>query len=113
MSWDKEFGRYLDFRKILQDTSANIIERRNDFIALAISTDFVFTKRKGTVGLKFSLVNSLRNIRGFDEDGMPMQLKSGYFSNTIHYQHEKLTGSIQWNIGTYAAMFMIGAAYKL
>ena len=113
LSWDKEFGEYLDFRRSLRDTSANIIERRKDFLALAISSDFVFVKRAGSVGFKISLVNSLRNISGFDEHSMPMNLHSGYLSSTVHYQHEKLTGSLQWNMGSYAVMFMAGAAYRL
>jgi hypothetical protein len=113
LAWDKEFGEYLDFRKILRDTSANIIERRNDFLALAISTDFVFTVPNGSLGIKLSLVNSLRNIHGYNEHSMPMTLSSGYLSNTFHYQHKKLTGFMQLNMGTYAIMFLTGANYRL
>jgi hypothetical protein len=113
LSWDKEFGEYLDFRKSLHDTSANIIERGKDFLALAISSDFVFVKRAGSVGFKVAFVNSLRNMRGFNERSVPMKLSSGYLSSTVHYQHQKLTASMQLNMGTYAIMFMAGATYRL
>lgn len=113
MTWHKESGGYYDFRKMLPDSSANFIERRNDFLTIGVNTDFVWKIEDGSVGLKLGIVLSPRSGIGYNEDGNPEEFSSGYLSQTIHLQKKKMTGFLQFSFGGYATLVFLGASYRL
>jgi hypothetical protein len=112
-AWSREYGSYLRFRKALPDSSANLIERRSDLLTLALSTDFVFKTHNGSIGMKFLMGRSLRNIRLYLPDGTPSVASPGWLSGTIHWQQRRYSAYSQLNAGFHAFSFLIGGSYRL
>ncbi|WEK33983.1 MAG: hypothetical protein P0Y53_15960 [Candidatus Pseudobacter hemicellulosilyticus] len=113
LSWNKEFGHYLDFRNKLPDTAANYIERNDQFFTISLYTDLVLAAKKGTFGMKWAMVYHPRSLDGFDTKRKPMTLHPNYFAFTLHYTNNRITGFWQANISPYANSVQLGANIRL
>jgi hypothetical protein len=112
-SWQQEFGRYLDFRKNIPDTAANLIDHRKHYFTISVGTEVVVHTRKGQVGYKMAVISSTRNLYGFNKDRLPFTRTPGYWSQTFHLSVNKVTGFTQLNFGTYAMSWQLGFSYLL
>jgi len=113
LSWQQEFGKYLDFRNHLPDTAANLIGASKSYTTLAFTSDLVFHTPKGAVGYKIAFVKSLTLLHGFDRDRLPYSMSPGYVSQTFHVTVNRVTGFSQLNFGTYSMSLQLGLNYRL
>jgi hypothetical protein len=112
-SWMQEFGEYLNFRKKLPDTTANLNDHRRHYFTLSIGSDLVFHTRRGQVGYQVAAVISTRNLHGFDRHRHEFTRTPGYFSQTFHLTINKVTGFSQLNFGSYSMSWQLGMSYRL
>jgi hypothetical protein len=112
-SWMREYGQYLQFRKNIPDTAANLVDHRQHYFTFSFGTDLVFHTRKGQVGYQVAAVISSRNLYGFDKSRNPITRTPGYFSQTFHLTIDKVTGFSQLNFGTHAMSWQLGMSYRL
>lgn len=112
-SWQREFGKYLNFRKNLPDTAANIIVKDRHYASLAFNTDFIILFPDGSVGFKTGPVYTLNRITQYNLQRLPSNYKAGYFSTTLHLTINQFTGFLQWNIGNYNIGSQAGINFRL
>jgi hypothetical protein len=112
-SWMQEYGQYLNFRKKLPDTAANLNDPRRNYFTLSIGSDLVFNTRKGQIGFKVATVLSTRKLKEQFSPNNSDFISPGYFSQTFHLTINKVTGFSQWNFGTYAMSWQLGMSYRL
>lgn len=111
-SFNKEFGSYLQFRKSLPDSAADIVATYDHMFTLGGTSEIVGISRHGTeIGYKWALGSVLfpnGNYHGDETNSRP-----NYFSQTLHVTKQKVTGFMQLNIGTHAASVQFGVNYNL
>jgi hypothetical protein len=116
-SFFREFGEYYNFRKLLPDSAANIIERNQQTGSLGINTELVFKGRSNNkFGIKIAGGSYLHQVRShfYNTNYTPGQTYDlVYFSNTYHFTVNKVTGFFQLNFGTKAGNFQAGINYRL
>lgn len=111
VSWTREFGDYLSFRKNVPDDAVNAVDRHRDFTTLAFNSEFVFrVRKKGSLGYKFGYVTSLNKLQ--DTHAPYLSFTSGYFSQTLHFSRNHITGFWQTNFGYYAISSLFGVSYR-
>lgn len=111
VSWTREFGDYLSFRRKIPDSVVNAVDRHRDFTTLAFHSEFVFRiRKKGSLGYKFGYVTSLTSLR--DEQTPYFNTTPGYFSQTLHFTRNHITGFWQTNFGYYAISSQLGVSYR-
>lgn len=113
LTWQHEFGQFVDFRKQLPGSAANLIDTRSNHITAAISTDLVFHINDGAIGFKFLLARPLHRLYGFNENRAPYDKIPAYFAATFHLTFGHVTGFMQGNFGTYSSTFQMGLNYRL
>jgi hypothetical protein len=111
-SFNKEFGDYLQFRKTLPDSVADIVATYDNMFTLGGTSEIIGISRHGTeIGYKWTLGSVLfsnGNYYGDQTNSRPY-----YFSQSLHVTRQRITGFIQFNIGTHAANFQFGVNYKV
>ncbi|HLK29955.1 MAG TPA: hypothetical protein VKT28_15350 [Puia sp.] len=116
-SVQKEFGSYYNFRKNLPDSSADIIFRKNVTGTLGIFTNIIAKSRRGSqFGYKMSLGFMLNPESDYTHyyDRHTLVNPTIYFSHTIHFTKEKVTGFVQFNFSNnYAGNVQFGINYRL
>jgi hypothetical protein len=113
-AWQKEFGDYLDFRKQLPDTAANLIDQRDQYFTLAFSTDIVWRVRRGSIGLKSGYTTLTRSLTRYgQQNNSRRRFTPGFWSETIHFETRKVTGFWQFNLGSYTLNMQAGLNYRL
>jgi hypothetical protein len=109
----KEFGDYWGFRKSLPDSLANAIFNNTLTGILGLSTEFAFKGRRGVIGYKLMLagdvLNSRNHYRGFDSTQYGMV----FFQQTLSISRDRVTGSIQFNVGDRLLNAQMGVGYRL
>lgn len=109
----KEFGDYWGFRKQLPDSLANSIFNRTLTGYLGVSTELAFKTRHGMIGYKLMVAQDVLNggshYRGFDS----VQYASGFFQQTLSFRHDRVTGSVQFNVGDRLFITQLGVSYRL
>lgn len=113
LSWNQEFGKYLDFRQQLPDRAANLIDKNRRFLTIGVSTDLLLPITNGYLGVKMGGVFNPRSLKGYNKEGFPTTYSSSYFSNTFHLTLSRVTGFLQMNFGTYAVGLQLGANLRL
>jgi hypothetical protein len=117
----KEFGKYLDFRKkIVKDSiSVSGISTSSVLGTIGFSTEFIFKTRSGAFSI-FQQYNILTgkdykyNDFDFESDLYPPSGKRySYWSNTYAYSFKNITAYLQGNTGRRMMNFQIGMNYKL
>jgi len=115
-SVQREFGSYYSFRKNLPDSAADGIFRKNTTGIVGLYTDIIHKSRRGSeFGYKLSFGFVLNPSSDYTHVYNPNAIGTLlYFSNTIHFSKENITGFIQINLGnSYAANVQLGVNYKL
>lgn len=112
LSWNREFGRYLDFRKGLPPGAANIVNRKSNYFTISLFTEVVGRLDDDkALGYKMAWVGSPDRLRGegsYVEDIVP-----AYFSQTVHVRLHRTTMYAQVNLGTYTANLQTGFSLRL
>lgn len=112
ISIQHEFGDYLSFRKTLPDTAVDVVEKSNWTKTIGGYSDFNWKSRNGFIfGCKFALGGSFVSHATYI--GNQSQASPSYFSSTFHFTQNPITYFLQFNIGSYAANFQVGANFKL
>lgn len=112
LSWNREFGQYLDFRKHLSADAANIVSRKNNYFTMSLFTEVVARFDNGNaLGYKMAWVVSPQTLK--DETGYLEDIKPAYLSQTIHLRIQQRTTLYgQLNIGSYAANMQTGVSLR-
>ncbi len=111
-SFNKEYGNYLQFRKSLPDSSADIVATYDHMFTLGGTSEIVGISSHGTeIGYKWAL-GTVLFPRGYYH-GYEANSRPNYFSQSLHVTKKKVTGFMQVNIGTHAASFQFGVNYNL
>jgi hypothetical protein len=106
-----EFGDYLNFRKSLKDSAVDILATNHGTKTLGISTEFLRRSKKGVeFGYKLSFGASF--VSGATYQGDSSRNTPVYFSNTFHLTRERVTGFVQFNIGTHCDSFQMGLNFR-
>lgn len=113
LSWQQEFGRYLNFRRSLPDTAVNLISPQKNYTTVALTSDLVFKVAHGSVGWKMALVGLTRQLQAYDKERVPYKIGPAYMSQTLHVTWDQFTGFTQLNFGTYTMSFQLGLNYRL
>lgn len=116
LSWNHEFGKYLDFRKKLPAGAANIVDRNSNFFTFSIFTEVVGRLNNGnSLGYKMAFTRSTQKLRPepgnlnlAEDDLIPT-----YFSQTIHLGIDRATFYTQVNLGTYTGNFQTGINLRI
>lgn len=112
LSWNHEFGKYLDFRKNLPAGTANIVDRKSNYFTISIFTEVVGRLDDDkALGYKMAWVGSPERLRG--ESGYLEDVTPAYFSQTLHLRIHRATMYAQVNLGTYAANLQTGFSLRL
>jgi hypothetical protein len=112
-SWMNEFGDYLSFREKLPDTAANINDRRSRYLTLAFSTDVVWRVGQGSIGLKSGYTTATRTLPEYNISRNSRRYLAGFWSETLHFESQKVTGFFQFNVGGHAFNMQAGFNYRL
>lgn len=113
LAWQREFGDYLKFRRMLPDTASNMIDKRKSFFTVGVSTDVLFATNNGSFGLKFAFITNPTGVNGYDVDRNVYQYTSSHFASTIHAEFNRFNAFTQLNIGDHAVTFIGGGGYRL
>lgn len=112
-TWQKEFGDYWGFRKRLPDSMANSIFNNTVTGILGLSTEFAFKTRHGMIGYKLMLAEDILNggshYRGYDN----VQYRMQFFQQTLSFRRQRVTGSVQFNLGDRLFNAQLGVGYRL
>lgn len=112
VSWNSEFGRYLDFRKRIPKGVANIVDRSGNYLTISIFTELMGRFDNGNaLGYKVAFVTSPKTLR--DEEDYFRSLTPAYFSQTLHLRVQNVTVYGQLNLGSYAANLQTGVSLRL
>jgi hypothetical protein len=115
-SIQKEFGSYYDFRRNLSDSAADLIFRKNVTGTVGIFTDIISKSAQGTefgykMGFGF-LLNPENNYSHVYNRNTVNPIT--YFSSTLHFTKDHLTGFVQINLSnSYAGNVQFGMNYTL
>jgi hypothetical protein len=111
LSWNSEFGKYLDFRKDLPDGVANIVSRKNNYFTMSFFTEVVGRLDDDkALGYKMACVVSPQTLQG---DDVSHSITPTYFSQTVHLRLHRATLYAQFNLGSYAANMQTGFSLRL
>lgn len=109
----KEFGDYQRFRKSVPDSLANSIFNNNLIGVLGVSTEFAFRTRHGMIGYKLMLaqdvINGNSHYRGYDSAKYGRVI----FQQTLSFRRDRVTGSVQFNVGDRLFNAQLGVGYRL
>ncbi|MEP7280186.1 MAG: hypothetical protein ABI813_16180, partial [Bacteroidota bacterium] len=112
-----EFGEYYDFRKIMPDSQATEIDRKNYLGSAGINTELVFKgQSQNKFGIKLAFGSYFRRLHyvGADPGDYYHQYNDLlYFANTYHFSFKKNTVYFQFNSATHAVHFQLGYNYRL
>ena len=110
-SAQNEFGDYLNFRKNLPDSAANIDNRNKWTGTIGITTEIISRRRSGsTFGYKLGIGLGLITIRN---NANYTVNPPAYVSNTLHFGRDNWIAFGQLNFGTYTGNFQFGVNYRL
>jgi len=114
-SVQKEFGNYLDFRKNLPDSAADIIFRKNVTGTIGLCTDIISRSRHGAeFGYKMAWGFTLNPQSDYSHTYSQNNVNPiVYFSQTWHLTKGNITGFVQLNLGSYAGNMQFGMNCKL
>jgi hypothetical protein len=113
VSWNHEFGQYLQFRKQLPDSAANLIDRNQQSLSISFSTEILMPVGKDLVGCKTAVVFNPHRINGHNQMGSSTKYSSAYWSNTLHLTMRQVTIFGQLNIGSYAVGLQLGTNVRI
>ena len=115
-SYGKEFGDYLNFRKMTPDSAANAVYRPDDYGNLGLTSEIAWRKRNGFfMAVKGAYGWSLHKVREYPYDGYNHSpyLSQRYFTSTIALGRNRVTGYMQFSAGSYTTGFQGGIIYRL
>lgn len=110
----RESGRYLQFRQLVPDSSANVVNKYQTDGTFGMNLDLIGRSRGdgSRFGWKLSRIVTLNrqlyHPANFDE----RIFKSFYLSSTFHYTNQQITGFLQINLGSYSSNFQTGVNYR-
>jgi hypothetical protein len=111
LSWNQEFGRYLDYRKDLPAGAANIVSRKNNYFTISLFTEILgHLDNDNVLGYKIACITSPETLRG---DDVTHRITPTYLSQTLHLRVRRATLYAQFNIGSYAANMQTGFSLRL
>jgi len=114
MSVQNEFGNYLNFRKTLPDSAADIVFRKSFTATLGFYMDIIGKNRHGTeFGYKISYGFPLNSINNYYRNVGASIFPMCYLSNTFHLTKKRITAFMQANVGTYAQSFQTGVSCRI
>lgn len=111
-SLNNEIGDYLSFRKSLPDSLIDIVEKSNWTKTLGGYSDIIF-KIDNTISFGYKIALGSAVISRSSYLGNQNNITPTYFSQTFHLTDKKLTGFLQFNLGTHSASAQLGINYKL
>jgi hypothetical protein len=113
-SWNNELGDYLDFRRKLPDTAANLIDRKQKYLTLTFSTEALRELDDHSIlAYKAALGFKLHNVPGYNKMREPYSYNSAYLSQTISFTHHWFTGFGTATIGSSVVSFQLGSSFRL
>ncbi len=115
MSANKEFGQYASYRKNLPDSISNVLDRKQDFYTLALTTEYIGRSgTDGAAGVKLALGSKLSPV-DFYYNGTYNQSKvlPMFMSMALHYTQRKTTGYGQFVIGYHTLSLHFGMNFRL
>ena len=114
MSLQQEFGNYLQFRKNLPDSAADIIFKKGLTGTFGIYMDIIGKTTHGTAfGYKIAYGFPLNSINNYYRASGMSIFPISYLSQTLHLTKGRVTGFIQVNLGTYADNFQTGVSCRI
>ena len=125
-SVQQEFGNYLQFRKTLPDTVADVIFRKSVTGSWGIYTEIVGKNRHNTeFGFRiaygrmfnpksnFSVQTYFANNNSVIDNSIPISFPLAYLSMAFHVTKSQITGFFQLTGGTYSTCFQTGVNYRI
>lgn len=119
LSYAREYGDYLKYRKNLSDSTVNINYSNNHHLTLGAFVDLLIKMRNGNVmGFKVSPGINLYHYKltesaYFDADRRSYKRRGYYFMHCFHYQRGKVTSFVQIQHGFYAFSGQAGVNIRL